>query len=70
MAKNLFTVSDPPAKRDAGWPLECFWRAFLLSQIMAMHLNLPAKEPQARSNCLPWKLQLDPNEASLELTDL
>ena len=23
------------------------------TQIMAMHLNLPAKEPRARSNCLP-----------------
>ena len=40
------------------------------TQITAMHLNLPAKEPWARSNCLPWKLQLDPYEASLKLTDL
>ena len=63
MAKNLFTVSGPPAKRDAGWPFECFWWTFLLSQITAKHLNFPAKEPWARSNCLPWKLQLDPNEA-------
>ena len=70
MAKNLFTVPGPPTKRDASWLLECLWHTSLLSQIMAMHLNLPAKDPQAGSNCLPWKLQLDTNEASLKLTDL
>ena len=46
------------------------WRASLLSQIMAKHLNLPVKDPWAGSSCLPWKLLLDPNEVSLKLTDL
>ena len=70
MAKNLFYVSDPPPREMPADHLNAFGTPYLLSQITAKHLNFPTKEPRARSNCLPWKLQLDPNEASLKLTDL
>ena len=54
MAKNLFTVSGPPLPREMPADhLNAFGVPYLLSQITAKHLNLPTKEPRARSNCLP-----------------
>ena len=52
MAKTS-SLSRVPLPREMPLTTLMLWRTFLLSQIMAMHLNLPAKEPWARSNCLP-----------------
>ena len=53
MAKNLLYVSDPLPRGMPADHLNAFGVPYLLSQITAKHLNLPAKEPRARSNCLP-----------------
>ena len=49
MAKNLFVVSGPPAKRDAGWPLEC-----LLARLSIVSDNGHAFE-FARQRAMGWE---------------
>ena len=53
MAKASSMSRVPLPRELPADHLNAFWRAFLLSQITAKHLNFPAKEPRARSNCLP-----------------